>query len=1160
MYKKTEVVSYFDGLGRPVQTIAIKATPLGRDVVTPVEYNNVGKQVKDYFPVPQKSTQNGAVYTNPLEDASVMYGNEKIFSEKVYDNVYTNRIKQMVPAGNAWSQKPLNMGYDTNIDGEVKRYTISTSWLESRTESGIILLDPYSGNKLIKTSVTDEEGNTTTEFQNGEGQIILVRKNDGTQDVDTYYLYNEYGQLVYVIPPKASAAIKNLTTGQQISVDVLNNLCYQYRYEGSGKLVEKKLPGKGWQYMVYDKQDRLILTQDANLRSAADNNFGAKGWMFTKYDKFGRVVYSGFFISDATRSDLQTAINNMSVNPGNNEERSASSFSYKGMDVFYTKNAFPTENTIILNVNYYDNYPSYPFSPSFPTTIFNQTIINDSPNMTINTKTLPTMSLVKNIEDDTWTKNYIWYDEKNRAIGTYSINHLGGYTRTESELDFVGVVKQSKIYHKRISEDQEKVIVQTFEYDQHNRLKKQWHQVNNNPSELLTENVYNEKSQLSNKKVGNNLQSIDYVYDIRGSLAKVNEPSNLGTKLFGYEIHRHDPLDASLSSGKYNGNVTEVTWKTAVDSKLKRYNYSYDPLNRLKKGTYSEPDTSIPKNDFYNEIINYDINDNIISLQRNTKGGSNNASLIDNLTYDYTGNRLNHVVDLSGNYSGYPDVSGNTISYDDNGNMKDHIDKGVLQINYNYMNLPSYIKFDKGLITRGGFINESIYYTYRADGTKIKKIYNRTPFGGATIMETEITEYLDGFQYQTLKKKNGEVSLALKFIPTAEGYYNFENNKYIYNYTDHLGNIRLSYFSNSNGSAEVLQENNYYPFGQKHEDYNGLVGNTSYHYEYNGKEFQQETGWSDYGARMYMPDIARWGVIDPLAETSRRLSPYNYAVNNPINFIDPDGRKAMPDRSMPDNGPPQPMGGILGFYARGGIGTRAGILGLVGYEDGIGGFYSSGLEGGGGATSKGLSFSSKEGIMFIQSYFSNGGSIGALFSMVDQLKNAGWKDPANTKAKFDDISTLTGKVPGLVELATMTKAEFIDNTGGNCPNKTEFHRIWINMNNAQNILKLAFTVGHEMNHSFGDLFFRGKFGEITRQSQSSRFFQDSFGFFQEVMGLSWEIKLGSERYGERSGFKAAEFYYGPKGLGYTQKSVDTISNYLYELNTAWNFIYQSKLK
>ncbi|REC73789.1 hypothetical protein DRF60_19000 [Chryseobacterium elymi] len=144
----------------------------------------------------------------------------------------------------------------------------------------------------------------------------------------------------------------------------------------------------------------------------------------------------------------------------------------------------------------------------------------------------------------------------------------------------------------------------------------------------------------------------------------------------------------------------------------------------------------------------------------------------------------------------------------------------------------------------------------------------------------------------------------LKFMPTAEGYYNFENNKYIYSYTDHLGNVRLSYSKNLNGGAEVLEENNYYPFGLKHEGYNVLAGNPAYSYGYNGKELQKETGWGDYGARMYMADIGRWGVIDPLAEQMRRYSPYNYAFNNPVSFIDPDGMKphqfSMPGDSRPD--------------------------------------------------------------------------------------------------------------------------------------------------------------------------------------------------------------------------------------------------------------------
>ena len=267
---------------------------------------------------------------------------------------------------------------------------------------------------------------------------------------------------------------------------------------------------------------------------------------------------------------------------------------------------------------------------------------------------------------------------------------------------------------------------------------------------------------------------------------------------------------------------------------------------------------------------------------------------IDDLVYTYDGNKLHTVVDGSGNYAGYPDTSGTLISYDDNGNMTSHEDKGVVNIQYNYLNLPSEIKFNSSYTIRNYATGEDEIrnvrnnYIYRADGVKLSKKYT-SYFSKFKAERTTTTAYLDGFQYTV----NYLGAASLDFVPTSEGYYDFKNNRYIYSYTDHLGNVRLSYFRNANSSAEVLEENNYYPFGLKHQGYNILEGNPAYKYQYNGKELQEETGWNDYGARMYMSDIGRWGVIDPLAEQMRRYSPYNYAFNNPISYIDPDGRKSM---------------------------------------------------------------------------------------------------------------------------------------------------------------------------------------------------------------------------------------------------------------------------
>ncbi|MCT3810124.1 RHS repeat-associated core domain-containing protein, partial [Elizabethkingia anophelis] len=756
------------------------------------------------------------------------------YGEKTLENSPLDRVLAQAAPGSDWDGKKVQYQYQANADGEVYRYTTSTSWSNNATVSVLGLSGTYGANSLYKNVVTDEDGNSTIEFKNGQGQTLLVRKKNGSENLDTYYVYNEYNQLAFVIPP--------LAIHKGVDATLLNELAYQYRYDGQNRLVEKKLPGKDWEYMVYDRQDRLVLTQDGKLRQQ-------NKWLFTKYDKFGRVAYTGLLDSAPGRDAQQSNMVNFGIN---NEERSTSGFAQNGTTVYYSSSAYPVGNFTLLTVNYYDEYP-----PGSPAVFNGASVLGSNPVNGRSTKGLPVASMVKNIEDNGWTKSYTWYDDKARPVATESQNHLGGYTRTSSVLAFSGVPTSTTTYHKRDASSGEMVMKEDFSYDHQNRLVKHTHQVNGGPVEVLTENIYNELGQLEARNIGNGIQSIKNEYNIRGALTKMNDPKNLMNKLFGFELKYINPAGTSK---KYNGNIAETDWATQSDGTLRHYSYQYDGVNRLKEGNYW--DNAGAASGSYAEKLNYDLNGNITGLQRTGQG----AGVMDQLSYTYdqsgNSNKLIRVNDASGNAAGYP-VGGNTIVYDIDGNMVNHLDKGISNIAYNYLNLPSSITASIG----------NTDYVYRADGTKVRKV-----FGGKT------TDYLDGFQYE-----NG----VLQFVPTSEGYYDVVKNKYIYNYTDHLGNVRLSYTKGASGGAEIIEENNYYPFGLKHQGYNtASLANSAYQYKYNGKELQ-ETGMYDYGARMYMPELGRWGVVDPLAEKMTRHSPYNYAFNNPIRFIDPDGRDVL---------------------------------------------------------------------------------------------------------------------------------------------------------------------------------------------------------------------------------------------------------------------------
>ena len=200
--------------------------------------------------------------------------------------------------------------------------------------------------------------------------------------------------------------------------------------------------------------------------------------------------------------------------------------------------------------------------------------------------------------------------------------------------------------------------------------------------------------------------------------------------------------------------------------------------------------------------------------------------------------------------------------------------------------------------------DQKINYIYDAAGIKMqKRVYHATShtvpikitsYAGNYIYEKEsTTESLQFFSHTTcLRRQSDHRSDREEGINVEKNGTGFE---YVYQYKDHLGNVRLSYQdmnnSGSEDSSEIKEENNYYPFGLKMKGFNNVVTGRDHKYGFGDKEEQDELGleWMDFHARNYDASLGRWMNIDPLAEQFYDTSPYTYVSNNPLRYDDPTG-------------------------------------------------------------------------------------------------------------------------------------------------------------------------------------------------------------------------------------------------------------------------------
>ena len=413
-----------------------------------------------------------------------------------------------------------------------------------------------------------------------------------------------------------------------------------------------------------------------------------------------------------------------------------------------------------------------------------------------NIKGLSTFTKIKVMNSNLWTSMVSGYDSKGLMIYSKSTNPFQDYSNTlELQLGFTGNIIESKTTHVR-SGGVPITIYDYHTYDSNLRPLKHTQKVGNGNTELIVWNKYDEMGQQTQKKIGgsaastyqttNGLQTVDYTFNIRGWLKGINDPGSspaTTSDLFAFKINYNTPA-LSGSKALYNGNISETQWKSKSDNILRSYKYDYDELNRLQKASF----VSSSNNNAYTEgPISYDKNGNITSLERYGMKVNNTLDKIDILSYHYfpNSNRLRKVTDTA-DLEGFNNGQSNNeddYTYDAAGNMVSDNNKKIIGtqpamfLEYNYLNLPDKINFRS---------NKYIQYTYDVLGTKLRK----TVVNGLT---STVTDYCSGFIYE---------NNVLQYFPHEEGYLRIETDgsySYIYQYKDHLGNVRLSY-----GDSKIL--------------------------------------------------------------------------------------------------------------------------------------------------------------------------------------------------------------------------------------------------------------------------------------------------------------------------------------------------------------------
>ena len=723
---------YLDGLGREFQQVDIDRDGDNEDIVRSREYGRFGELKREYLPYRRSlGTKYPDLHDSDSSNWQELESRDRAYAFVSMDYDALGRLERETAPGADWQEagKSREIHYGMNGSGEVQVWSMVG---ERVRVDGF-----YPANSLYRMEKMDEDGKISGEFRDMEGNVVeSYMKLPGGKYIRTSVVYDDFGRISCVLPPGITSVVN---VSKRVSDILLDRYAYCYRYDDRGRLVNKKLPGVDSVELVYDDNNRLVLSRDGNQRETYT-------WSYYLYDQLGRETEFGEFQSLLPSTRIRE-------------------LATRGAE-----NVMVGAHQVYRRV-YYDRYSA----------MVNDTLGFKRIDSYMDTLVLPTTGGLeigrseRVLESGEWLHRTLYYDYSGRPIQSVSTTVMGSTYRVGYEYTERNQICSQLELNEMVDGTRDRAGY----YLTYNRQGLLWEEslnlFRNSILETLSYKIYeyNVSGDLTKEFFPSGVSDIYYKYNARGW---VTEQSG---SLFNEKLRYVSPKKGVAS---YSGNISEREWSHGNEEKLLE-SFGYDGLNRLTGTTrYKAGSTGWERDLKHHEEsgITYDDSGNILTLKR-TSGGV----LVDCLGYEYDGNQLMALSDSvpetpAGDIFPSRGILRGTYSYDKNGNISFDSRRGLVS-SYNMLNLISTIK-------KGSSVQAT--YKWLPDGQKLS-VRDGSGQNGF--------DYLGALVYRVNNGKRELYKVVSNFGELRPKSMSREKESIFY-LKDHLGSVRV--VVNGNGEVK----------------------------------------------------------------------------------------------------------------------------------------------------------------------------------------------------------------------------------------------------------------------------------------------------------------------------------------------------------------------